>query len=171
MSSPMSFDPGRADSLKEIVGSRRIKGMRPESTQVLAAVRSWPERAAKAHYRVDELAELCGVSIHTLRVFFAGRFKNTIKKQLRQERIREVKRRLGRSEQMKNISIALGYRNSGNLIRDFKAVCGMTPGKWRRTARSLKHEAFQKKKQVPRACIRRQLEGNAGATRGQIDNS
>ena len=96
----------------------------------LTAIRDWPERALQASYRVDELARICGENPQALRVFFVRTFKVTTKKQLREQRISQVKRRLKEKEPLKNIRVALGYSDSPHLTHDFKAVCGMSPREW-----------------------------------------
>lgn len=96
----------------------------------LASIGNWPELAAKAHYRVDELAKLCRTDRHTLRIFFAHELKRRIKKWMRRERIRELKRMLRNDECLKNIRIDLGYYDAAHLTHDFEDVCGISPTRW-----------------------------------------
>jgi transcriptional regulator GlxA family with amidase domain len=101
----------------------------------LTGVQNWPELAAQAHYRVDELVELLDVSDHALRVFFARAFKTTTKKWLHRERILECQRRIKNTEPLKNIAATLGYGGAAHLTHDFKTACGVSPREWAKQER------------------------------------
>jgi AraC-like DNA-binding protein len=100
----------------------------------LAAIQNWPERAAQANYRVDQLAEDCQASRGTLLIFFAVHFHKSIKQWLREQRIREVQAKLESGECLKNISGCLGYHDLAHLTHDFESVCGISPAKWKKLA-------------------------------------
>jgi len=121
--------------------SRRVPSA-PPSSNGLTDIHDWPERALAAGYRVDTLVERCGGDLHALRAHFEREFGKPIKAQLREFRLREIQR-LIQKEPLKNIATALGYGNPSNLIRAFKALCGMTPCQWQ------KREAEKKIMQRP----------------------
>ncbi len=84
---------------------------------------------------VSEVAAHCGVSRRTLETAFRAVLNTTLGECIREHRLREVKRRLARTNHpIGRIAQDLAYSTGTSLSREFRRATGITPGQYRLTA-------------------------------------
>ena len=115
---------GEGKPLEEGVDSK----LRP----VLARLRRQPNRV----WKVEELARLSGLSVP----HFFRRFRQVVGSSpidwIRRERVNQAKRQLIENDvPIRDIALALGYRDPFYFSRDFKKLTGLSPRQYRRQER------------------------------------
>ncbi len=84
---------------------------------------------------VSDVAAHCGVSRRTLETAFRAVLNTTLGECIREHRLREVKRRLARTNHpIGRIAQELAYSTGTSLSREFRRATGITPGQYRLSA-------------------------------------
>lgn len=96
-------------------------------SQRLKTVQEWETLAQSSHYRANELASLCQVSLRTLQRHFRSEYGLTVSGWLREVRLREAYGRLIGGATVKEVAFDLGYKQLSHFSRDFKSYFGVSP--------------------------------------------
>jgi AraC-like DNA-binding protein len=98
------------------------------TTLELGEIRNWAARARAAHYRVQALAEACGVSMWRLNHFFLTRTGLHAHEWLARLRQMDAICLLARGLTKKHIAATLTYSHATHFWRDFRRIHRVTPG-------------------------------------------
>ena len=93
----------------------------------LDLITDWPERARKANWCVQELAEQCRVSARTLERHIRKRFGFCPHGRLVQLRMQQAVKQLLEGFTVKETAFELGYKNPHHFSREFKNHFGHPP--------------------------------------------
>ena len=93
----------------------------------LAVVTNWPERAQAAHYRAQDLAQLCGASLRELQRFFVCHTGHGPHQWLNELRQTEGLALLAAGHLVKQSAHTLHYLDPAHFSRDFKRFYGLPP--------------------------------------------
>ena len=96
-------------------------------SQRLKTVQEWEILAQSSHYRANELAALCQVSLRTLQRHFRAHYRLTVSGWLREVRLREAYGRVIGGATIKEVAFDLGYKQLSHFSRDFKSYFGVPP--------------------------------------------
>lgn len=88
---------------------------------------NWKELAKNAHFRPGELAALCGVSLRTLQRYFKSKDLR-LSSWLQTIRLEHSYQLLLSGQTPKEVAYEVGYSQTSNFSRDFKAFYGVPPG-------------------------------------------
>jgi AraC-like DNA-binding protein len=80
--------------------------------------------------RVDDLADMCGISSRRYSDLFKQRTGKTVVQYLNEKRIAYAKDRLRESGQIMHAAVAAGYSDVTHFYRVFKKMTGLTPGQF-----------------------------------------
>jgi AraC-like DNA-binding protein len=99
----------------------------------LDCVVDWDKLAARAHFRVTELAKDCGVSERQLRRYFLQQFGKTPREWMTIARLGGVKALLATGKSVKEVAAEAGFNHQSNFARSFKHYYKATPSSQRHT--------------------------------------
>jgi AraC-like DNA-binding protein len=91
---------------------------------------NWEDLAPIAHYDVQELAKLCGISTRQLQRFFRRHFHCTPQHWLNERRLLAARNLLRTGDSVKKVALDLGYKQASHFCRQFKSRNKMTPSQF-----------------------------------------
>lgn len=97
-------------------------------------VGDWNKQAARARFRVTELAKDCGVSDRQLRRYFLKQFGKSPREWMAVTRLGKVRPLLATGKSVKEIAAQAGFNHQSNFARSFKHYYNATPSSQRRAA-------------------------------------
>lgn len=122
---------------------RRAAHPAPDASHLLGAIRPAPDvpfdlalleaASAACKYRVNDLAQILGISPRHLRRVFARWLGCRPNVWLREARLQAARRLLLSAGSVKAVAIELDYRQPSQFCRDFRARFGCTPSEWLRS--------------------------------------
>jgi AraC-like DNA-binding protein len=93
----------------------------------LNLIKNWPQLAEAAHYRVNDLARLCGVSIRTLQRFCLWKTSSSPQRCLNDLRQKLALPLMEAGQSVKEVANQLGYKQASHFSREYKHFHGMPP--------------------------------------------
>jgi len=93
----------------------------------LDAITDWPERAARAKFRISALAVDCGVSERQLRRFIESKFRSPPHAWVLEQRLEKGRELLQQNLRLKEISQRLRFKSQAHFSREFKKHFGRSP--------------------------------------------
>ena len=109
----------------ETVFSERITLMGKNAVPLDLSAQSWPELAARVHYRAAVLAEHWKVHPRRLQREFRRQLKTTPQKYLDLIRVSKIKELARQRMRTKEICVRLEYKHESQVCRQFHAIAGM----------------------------------------------
>ena len=104
-----------------------------EEKQPLDEVISWVKANLHQQIRIEDMAEVAGLSGSHFRRLFRKRFNISAIKYVRKLKVEAACRMLVRTrDPIKRISLHLGFDEVPHFHRTFKSVTGMTPSQYRK---------------------------------------
>jgi|SRR5208282_4094650 len=97
----------------------------------LDRVTDWGTRAEEAHYRVADLAKMCGVTERQLRRFFRKKFGHAPHFRIAARRLEAARRLLAGENLIKEIAFEAGFSHQENFSRQFKQYYHVRPSEMR----------------------------------------
>jgi transcriptional regulator GlxA family with amidase domain len=94
----------------------------------LSQIQNWMELAQRSQWKIETLAQLCGVSIRTLERYFRESMGTSPAKWVRERRIRKGADSLTQSP-VKVAASETGYKYSNNFSRAYRNYWGVNPKK------------------------------------------
>ncbi len=88
----------------------------------------WEPLARSANYRLQELANASGHSLRTLQRHVAQRFGVNLHAFISELRMKRAAAMLATGASVKEVGIALGFKQTSHFIRMYRATFGVTPG-------------------------------------------
>ena len=104
----------------------------PQLAKALTALHERPDRA----WTLDTMARVAGMSRSRFAETFAGLVGQPPAGYLTQYRITLAQEALRRGARLERIAHEVGYGSAAALSRAFSAVCGCSPGQWRKSHRA-----------------------------------
>lgn len=98
----------------------------------LDSIDDWDKLAARAQFRVTDLAKDCDVSERQLRRYFKGHFGQSPRKWMSALRLGKVRALLAIGKSVKEVSAHAGFNHQSNFARSFKNHYKATPSSQRR---------------------------------------
>ena len=93
----------------------------------LERITDWPERATRANWCVQTLAEHCGVSLSTLERHIKRQFGACAHDWMEQMRMQRAVKLLLDDFSVKHTALELGYKYAQHFSRDFRNHTGHPP--------------------------------------------
>ena len=118
-----SLQPGTATVLPAPLAHSRLQ-----------LITNWAEVAERAHYRPQNMAKLCGVSVRELERFFIERTSKSPHHWLSDLRQMKALQMIAAGKSIKEISIDLHYSCPAHFSRAFKHLHGVSPTGFRTLA-------------------------------------
>lgn len=97
----------------------------------LDAIRDWEARAAEADFRVDRLAERCGVTERQLRRYISLKFDCSPRVWITRIRLEKAQLLIREGKLIKEASAEVNFLHQGSLSRRFKTEYHRTPTTFR----------------------------------------